>query len=330
MRAGAHVGLRLFTLLIAVTSMSCGGAQHSRMSPSNTVAGPAATRPSVASSVGSATLAPTADTSTDVTPARAAASMLPYGVFLDIQHSIGRSLNAATNRLVSSCMRASGFDLSFPPAPSRSVSFLERRYGLADRATLEINGYSSPGRTTRSTTTGSTDLNSPEAQHALYGTGEPTTTGIIADDEGAQIGTVTQPGGCVGAAQRDVFGSFERYVEFNQALSTLEGMAEDSYYQTIGSDQMARVDAEWFACMQAVGLSRYRTSIDAQNTDWRATSEEPSDEERRYAVADFDCRQSVRYEERAFDIEAGFQREHIDEFANALRNLQEFFPSLGL
>lgn len=192
---------------------------------------------------------------------------------------------------------------------------LARRYGLTDSEQARNSGYQSPGPD---------QLNRPQtaepdsaAARALYG--EVVSRADVVDSAGDVLGVVEIRDGCLGEANRTVFGGDAAFVEFTSVRLQLDLLVADAWAEANANDQMIALNSRWSSCMSSAGFSNYENPIEAQDQGWRESQDSPSILEIETAVADVACKNEVSYVSRALEIEAAAEAGRLDEFDEPYR-----------
>lgn len=270
-------------------------------------------------------------TTSNPTPPTASATKseidLPFANFLRLQPKLGAAVDRAISNDILECVRSAGFSVPQPSHPDTvEHDPITRRYGLPGRQRLAATGYRQSSATESEA---SNPMADPSLATTIFGSADHQIQVIaLVDAEGNEIGAVSSSGGCLGQAQEHLFGDFEAYADYVQTLSSLERMASDTYQRTLASPELAALNEQWNNCMTAAGFEEYSTPEQALNADWRSTADEPSDDEIRTSLADWDCRAELGYETQALRIEGKFQSESNDQYTNYMRQLDAYVRQL--
>ncbi|MFJ8012725.1 hypothetical protein [Streptomyces sp. NPDC096339] len=144
----------------------------------------------------------------------------------------------------------------------------ERRYGLADTKLAEQSGYHLP---------------------SAARTGEkypPSLMPVINGEVAEYNGTPVPEGGCGGEAQRELHGA-----EMQQTLGTAQRLNTEGFTKSRQDPAVTAVSAAWSKCMKESGHDYPDPTAAINDTEFRGA--EPTDREKKVALADVQCKQKV-------------------------------------
>ncbi len=254
--------------------------------------------------------------------------------------------NQQVEERVAACMQDEGFE--YLPTTSTGAVYTgeENVYEPDDRDWVGQYGYGAvdyPGRDEQSMGPDDEYVD-PNADYvaslsqseqdafyqALHGP-QPTEEEMAAMDEGGVEYDWTTSG-CYGTAQHEVFEGedLSRSEEFAPLFEQINALYEDS----ASSPELAALDAEWAACMDAAGHPGFTAQFDAQNSVYdaqnalyeavevdedgagsggpdQAAMDALGEEEITLALADLDCREETDYRERAEDVQFAVEEQFV-------------------
>lgn len=283
-----------------------------------------ASRPAVSSRPVKSLVPPPTITTAPAAPSSGANIQLPldaYGAGTAEQEGV---ITKADDLLTQQCMRSKGFQYSAQPVgvgspASKTVGEPYGPYGINDPAQAARYGYSVPsGSSTANLAANpalarslsfSAQLQDHGASYmvALYGTAAPQQ---LADKH---------PRGCIDASAKiadPAYGTVDR--------SLVSELAQESVQRTEADSRVIQVESRWSTCMAAQGF-QYQTPSDAQMAPWPAA---PSHEEIQVAEADVTCKGKTNLPGIWLAVEAGYQRELIQQNAADLSQIKQDFGVL--
>ncbi|XCM31112.1 hypothetical protein ABXI76_18655 [Streptomyces parvus] len=208
-------------------------------------------------------------------------------------------MKSAESVIVVRCMKDFGFDFTPPPREAKSVTTMDRRYGLADPEHAKKYGYHLPPLQK----TQEPLRPSKEATEVLVGSKEPYPTGEkVTTYKGAQV----PEGGCRGKASKEVRQKFDDA----DGASIANGISTESFRQSIQQQAVADAFQEWSSCMRKKGFT-YKDPLSPLNNEEFFKDPVASSEEISTAVADTQCKKSTRLLEIWFNTEEAIQKEMI-------------------
>ncbi|KOT47715.1 MULTISPECIES: hypothetical protein [Streptomyces] len=227
-------------------------------------------------------------------------------------------LSKARFALHKKCLQRFGLNYEIPPAgPSVGPrSFMDRRYGVTDKAEAEADGYHLGDRDPRKHPAHPPRL-SGDQQKALMGRSQEEAS--TAADGGSALrvnGVAVPPGGCSAEAAKELAGSAKlgpgdlpRQVNF------------DSFASSKSDSRVRKAFEAWSGCMKRHGYS-YPDPLGAVN-DPRFQGASSTQQERSTATADVACKKQVNLVGIWFTVETSLQKEMIArrqaDFAAALK-----------
>ncbi len=149
--------------------------------------------------------------------------------------------------------------------------------------------------------------------------GEPRSVTFF-DPGGNEIGSSEIPGGCFGTAAVTLFGTTDKYVDYLANVASIDKLSSDSLQAWYSSDEYSAASDEWSKCMAAQGYS-YDDPNDPLGGDW--PGEAASETEIHTAVADVDCKDKVRFVERAVAFEDDYQERQMGLYAVVIREVEQ-------
>ncbi|WP_171164229.1 hypothetical protein [Streptomyces sp. I05A-00742] len=239
---------------------------------------------------------------------------LPVERYL-VSYADASTEKAALLKSVQACMARYGLTYEPPstdgaiPPPSDNSANLERRYGLADKASAEQWGYELPG--------GRQELpaweRTPAQMDALYGK----------DAEGKVLETINglpvPKGGCSAEAAGEVGRQDEEAVSDVNAESFKEALDEPAVQKSLG---------DWSACMKTRGYE-YKTPFEItqgpKEEDWGS-----SPEAKKVAVDEVECKQSTGLLDVWFATESRIQEQKITAKKAVLERAKQHNQSVVL
>jgi len=267
-------------------------------------------------------------------------------------------------QLVAACMQDQGFEYT-PDTSSSSFSTSDgTEWEPDDREWVSQYGYGAINYPSSEEPASPSEYVDPNGDYvatlseseqtafyeALYGP-TPTEEEMSADVSYEYDWTTA---GCQGAAQHEVAGEdLSQSEEFKPLFDAMNRLYEDM----ASSPEMAEVDAEWSACMEAAGHGGFATQADAQmsiydaqnalyedlsTSEGSSTSEDGStsedtamagepdqaeldalgEQEVELALADLDCREETDYRDRAADITREIEQQFVDDHKTELDALK--------
>ncbi len=243
-------------------------------------------------------------------PTTRSPSALPAGADLHLpvepylfSEAEAEKLTRAGAVLRKACMRRFGLDYAVGPAgpPTGPRTFMDRRYGVTDRAEVAANGYHLGDRDPHAHPSRPPQF-SAEQQQVLTGQLPGKTA---ADETNLRVnGVPVPPGGCYEEARRGLAGAGELGPS---------SVAQQANFQTfkasMSAAQVTKAFEAWSGCMKNRGYS-YPNPMDAIG-DRRFLGDSPTPLELQVATADVICKQQVDLIGTWFTVEASLQKELI-------------------
>ncbi|MFF5159945.1 hypothetical protein ACFY3N_27605 [Streptomyces sp. NPDC000348] len=284
--------LVLVSLLSVVVLTGC--AQQAAPSPDHASASPAPAASAPAGSVSYAYRLPIAE----------------YSLPQDEQ----RVIQSAQELLTRACMK--GFGIDYTPAvipPTQQVA--DRRYGISDRQTAVQYGYRFPPE--QSAGTQRSGL-TPEEQKVLTGNGNPGAAKTEGSGKPAKYNGKTIPDeGCLGKSISD----FRKTYAYEPGVAAASRIAVGSYKDSLRDPKVEAAMSKWSHCMKEKGYD-YTTPIEAVESQ-KFEGDEPSEAEKKTALADFSCKERTGLLDTWFSTEQRIQRDMIKENEKDLRTLKK-------
>ncbi|MEE1782808.1 hypothetical protein PUR71_07750 [Streptomyces sp. SP17BM10] len=217
-----------------------------------------------------------------------------------------RQYDAAQTVLVTRCVRGFGLEYARPAgagsAPSQSQT--SHRYDPVELADVSVHGYHAPDPGGARKPSGGPSM-SPELTTVLgtgLGPGGKPAPGSAAEFRGKAL----PPGGCVGAAQRELTARGGTGRDADVAV----GINYEGFERSMTDPRVKTVFQDWSRCMGDRGYS-YATPGDAlKDSRWAATTT-PSAEEIATATADVDCKARTNVVGVWFTVETAYENELI-------------------
>lgn len=242
-------------------------------------------------------------------------------------------LGAAIDRLIGRCMEQAGFGVTVGVHDAEATNarpFWEANFGLFDPTNAALNGYQLPASTTDEETPQASEL-SAEYLSALQGAGgEP--VDIVDPVTGHSLGQVSEPGGCMGRAIEELYGSFDAYRGYVAAQLSLQRSSYELLERVRASDEFIALTRQWSACMAARGYE-YSSVFDPARTPWPTPQ---SEVELATATADVTCKEQIGMKEGiaatlTSELEAAEEstRDLFAEFSSSTVEFLERAESIG-
>ncbi|MFJ6657136.1 hypothetical protein ACIQNG_12330 [Streptomyces sp. NPDC091377] len=219
-------------------------------------------------------------------------------------------IQAAQERLAQECM--AGFGLSYdPPPPPAARTVADRRYGLSSAEEAAARGYGLPPRPGPDVG-GTTDR---EALRVLYGERGAFPRSRRPEFAGKEI----PEGGCQGSAARRLADPHDR----PEAARTAARIAVESHGAALEEPEVRAAVKKWSSCMEENEYSYSNPMEAAEDKRFhRDVGTEPSDRERRTAVADVRCKERTGLLTVWFTAESRIQQRAVERNAAQLEELR--------
>ncbi|GAB2452896.1 hypothetical protein [Xylanimonas ulmi] len=152
--------------------------------------------------------------------------------------------------------------------------------------------------------------------------------------------------GCYGAAQLEVHGAEQEEVFESEEIQAFSDDM-DVLQSTIENDpRVSDVNAAWASCMADAGFGGYATpqdamddffersnalweNVDPESTEAPTPSEADKKAERDTALADFDCKEKVKYEATERTVRFEHEKEYVDTHQAELAAVKDAFQKAG-
>lgn len=232
--------------------------------------------------------------------------------FTAAQHA---RISTAEDALINACVSRFGIVAQAPVYDASAQQPSDRRYGLIRRREAEAEGYHLPIRKTPEKRTRIDD----DLMLVLHGTTTPYASAGTATPPPSPVpvlhGRKIPKGGCTKEANDRIHAPFA-YPEGSEIASLINSRANRESTQDA---RVRAVFARWSSCMKSSGFS-YATPLDAM-ADHRFLGPAVSTLEKRTAVADVTCKESVRLPQVWLSVESEKQRPLIQQHRKALDKL---------
>ncbi|MFF9727451.1 hypothetical protein [Streptomyces gardneri] len=232
--------------------------------------------------------------------------------FTATQHA---RIQAAENALLNACVRRFGIVARAPVHDASAPQPSDRRYGLVRLREAESDGYHLPTRNAPEKRTRIDD----DLMLVLHGTTNPQAPARTATPSRPTLpvlhGRQIPKGGCTREANDRIHAPFA-HPEGSEIASLINSRANQE------SSQDARLRAvftRWSSCMKSSGFS-YATPLEAMS-DHRFLGPAVSSLERRTAVADVMCKESVQLPRVWLSVESEKQQPLIQKHRKSLDKL---------
>lgn len=232
---------------------------------------------------------------------------LPMAWYLLSADEQRQVIHDATQAEIERCMSAAGFTY-VPIVRVPDVDFLGKRYGVDPSTAAEI-GFGSLDPDNDDAVLDPNTYNNadnPAYLTALFGDEET----LVASDDTTLPILFAINNGCVGDAQREVYGDVETMIEFNELDYLVQTIDGDSYREALGSDDVVGALDEWTTCLADRGFA-YESRNALLMEDW--PEPRPNEREIAVAVADAECLEQVEYQDTMIRNEIVFQQRRLDE-----------------
>lgn len=195
---------------------------------------------------------------------------------------------------IATCMTALGHD--YVPTrrePGNDPYVLDSPLGLTDEHRAAATGYLAPPDPMLDEASREVARHTGDDNYlaALFGDDEPTRVDVTSPITGEVVTSLEVRSGCVGEADRAVFGSDEARVQFVALDRVLQEAVIASINAALASSPVQVANAAWADCMAARGFV-YSDPIAVTETQW--PEPRPSPDETRVAVADTSCKAEVQ------------------------------------
>jgi hypothetical protein len=244
---------------------------------------------------------------------------LPFGSYIAASESVTNTVDSLTRLAANECLLARGFNYTFPVNASATSDPMNVRYGLTDSSYAAAWGYGGEGPSAQYD---DAPAPPPDVIGALYGA--ETRRVDLVDANGDSLGDVLLTDGCMTLASVEVFGSVEKYTDFVRDRLLLDLLAAEAYDAAVSSPLAQEAFSAWSSCMQRLGFADYESPYQASDRDWRQDGNQPTEEERRTAVADVACKAEVDYVEMLIAAEAIEQNARLDSFSPLLDSFVDY------
>jgi len=224
-------------------------------------------------------------------------------------------LGKAYDRQIDVCLAGFGFPAGPASADESSQVAVDaearsRLYGVSDAALVKAYGY---GLSTQAQhETQHLDISAAE-EFVLTGMkqGQPPANPAVSPGEAG--GKAIPPGGCAGQARKTIYGTTS-----TQDTFTLAGnLATDAWQRSRSDQRVAKVIADWSACMAGKGYS-YPDPLTAAGAFARDGGTTPPAKEVQTSVADVACKEQTSLVSLWHDVDAEYEQKAIEENQLAL------------
>lgn len=203
-------------------------------------------------------------------------SSLPLSGYMRNAADIYVTGDSALREYVRECMSAAGFDYLEPPL-SRTDTPDFRGYG--NRYSAISHDQRMKSYSARGAQVSSDDDNSPiEADPpnrayllALYGTEEAASSPVLLPS-GSDVGTFSEPGGCVATALTNLYGSVDRYREIFTIFRAADQFVADGVSAISAVAASSPESKAWSDCFYAATGMRWTDPFIGYETDWTSVS----------------------------------------------------------
>ncbi len=251
---------------------------------------------------------------------------LPLQFFIEENARYQSALDTLHQKLVSECMSARGFSYRSTNTIDATAVSMRARYGIADVERVSEFGYYRPSVNFE----GPEDPNVATADEVFYlaldGPEENIRDIRFLRQDGSSYGGVLLGSGCRASAQRSVFGSEERYVDYIRVNYLIQDLVDQARVAALASPDMGNVSKQWSECVASQGFTGFASPLDLQSQPW--PDPRPGDEERAAATADARCKVQVGYVDAALAAEARAESELLQSTPGAVEQLQAFWADM--
>lgn len=321
-------GLVSAALLVTLTGCSPGSPEPPK-TPPGTVSPDASGTPTISEDAG--TDSPSPDIYSVQKGATDKFGPLPleaYMVTTTETYLLESTIDALTNQ----CMARFGFDPVMKTRPLEERIIIDREarnrlFGILDIAQAELTGYlpawAVEANTSLPEKRGTTSAQEAVTVFVLTGVGDDQDA-ASADQTGADQtkspgeidGQPVPPNGCFGEARGKVYGTSTRAMHFVFA----HDLAVAAWQEAQADPRVVKADEEWQKCMRDRGFTVGPLWGKENAARFLGLPEEsrPSEEERKMAVSDIECKQAVNYASIYFDTLVERERQAIEDNQLAL------------
>jgi hypothetical protein len=212
--------------------------------------------------------------------------------------------------LINRCMKRLGSNYS-APSPEGPIFQASRRYGVVDVETAATHGYHMPRVESGSVSNKSRNLTAKERE-LMFGVGNQPK-----DAQGRDV--EASAGGCIGEAELKIAGGKKP----ETAIGLAQNVDTESYAISLKDPLLSKAFNAWSGCMKDRGYE-YDSPLTAISDPRFQEMSEPSEREKRVAVADVHCKRETKLIEIWSKIEREAQSAMIRKNAKTLQLLQSF------
>ena len=250
---------------------------------------------------------------------------LPLDAFREEYTSTRASIFDAEQILMSKCMADLGF--TFPATQYQQSDLYYGVYGLTDPSRASQLGYTHPEQDSEpdliavETAKFPHDPAKREAfSRALNGVESSETSIDVSDPQLAGApAAITFPAGCVGEADKALFGSSTTYARYQSLSAWAQVTVEASLEEALAKGDGKIAEDDWSSCMAAAGY-KFSTVLDPLSFEW--PEPRPGPEELSAARSDLECKSATNYVARVRASERKIEVGLIEAAGDSLKEFE--------
>ncbi|MFI1366931.1 hypothetical protein [Streptomyces griseochromogenes] len=218
-------------------------------------------------------------------------------------------IDKAKTVLIDRCMKAFGSRF-IAPSPGKPVVQASRRYGVTETETAAAYGYHMPKVADRA----NRDPRNLTKEDRIFLFGESN-----GRSGGSGKADKLPPGGCSGEADAKISGDDTP----DAIIALARGIDGGSFENSMKDPRWVKANKQWSACMMQRGY-RYASPLEAISDPKFQEVGRPTEQERRVAVRDVQCKRESSLTEIWREIESADQEMMIRKHSKELQRLRSF------